>query len=311
LINAFVLVSMMEPTEHILIAGGSGAIGHLLRSAFEAAGHRVTALTRSKVGPGYAKWDPAQDTIDVAALAEATVLINLAGEQIAPGRWTDSRKKRIRESRTQSTTFLAWCLKNLPNHIHTVINASAVGYYGDSGSTVVDESSPPGEGFMGTTCVQWEKAANSYSGKDIRVLIVRMGIILDKQSGFLSEILKPAHLGIIPLLGSGRQYMSWIHPADLSGIMLHLIRKKELSGVFNTSSPDPVTMSQMAAAIKSALHSRAVIVKVPALFLQLALGEVSATVITGQRASSEKIIQSGYKFQYGHLGGVLNNLLNG
>lgn len=301
----------MDQTEHILIAGGSGTIGRLIRKAFEKAGHRVTVLSRSSSGPGYASWDPAQDTIDTAALADATVLINLSGEQIAPGRWTDSRKKRIRDSRTESTLFLAWCLKNLPNSIHTVINASASGYYGDSGSTLVDETSPPGEGFMGTTCVKWEKAAAAYSGPGIRVLIVRMGIILDPHSGLLAEILKPARFGIIPLLGSGRQYLSWIHPSDLAGILLHLIGKKELSGVFNTSSPEPVTMRHMAAAIKSALHSQALIFSVPSLLLQLVLGEVSATVITGQRVSCEKIIQSGYAFQFGRLDDALINLLHG
>jgi uncharacterized protein (TIGR01777 family) len=301
----------MRPTGnlHVLIAGGSGMIGSALRDVLLLAGHQVTVLSRKGGKPGSSVWDPATRKIDADIFSKADVLVNLAGEGIADKPWTQQRKDKLRSSRLEPVVFLSWCLNHLPNKIHTVLQMSATGIYGNSGDQLMVEQMPADEGFLSTTCAQWEAAALSMRSHGRRLVLFRNGIVLSEQGGYLTETLKPVRFGIIPVFGNGTQYISWIHIDDVCGSMLHLITHPEISGVFNVVAPAPVTCAVMGRELKSTRYHNALIVNIPAFVMQLLLGERSQVVLHGQKVSSEKLESTGYQFKYSTVAAALQSLL--
>ena len=298
-----------QGARNIVIAGGSGMIGTRLSTELTGRGHQVTILSRTRKGNGYAHWDPDKQEIDPAVLAQCEVLINLSGEGIADKRWTESRKEILRKSRTTPASFLARCLNTMPNKVDTVIQASAIGYYGDSGEALVTEDKQPAEGFLGTTCAMWEAAASAFRTPSRRLVVLRIGIVLANEGGFLAETLKAKRAGVIPVFGSGKQFVSWIHISDITGFIRHTIEHPSVTGVYNLTAPQPVTSMDLASALKEVTASPAIIVKAPSFLLHLMLGSMADMLTEGQRVSSAKASASGYAFTFSDIRSALTNLL--
>jgi uncharacterized protein len=294
---------------HVLIAGGSGLIGTALRDLLQQADYTVTILSRKGGKPGVSAWDPDQRKIDADLFSKADILINLSGEGIANKRWSAEAKERIRSSRIIPTAYLGWCLNNMPNKIHSVIQISATGYYGNTGSQVMTEEVPPADDFMGITCAMWENAARAMEAPARRLVVLRTGIILSLKGGFLKETVKPMRAGIIPVFGNGTQFIPWIHIDDYCSLVLHLIQNSKYRGTYNAVAPAAVSCSEMARAIKDVSGSNALIMKIPAFVLNVMLGEMSQLLLHGQHASASKILQSGYRYKYNTITEGLSSLL--
>lgn len=249
--------------------------------------------------------------MDREALKGVDTIIHLAGAGIADKRWTNKRKREILESRTKSTALLFQMLASAPHQVKTVISASAIGYYGGTlSSEWFDEGSEAGHDFLAVVVKQWEREAARITELGIRVVMIRIGVVLSREGGALREIIKPIQWGAGAALGSGRQWMSWIHADDLCQIFAFCMENERLSGVFNAVSPNPVTNLELTKAIARVLKKRILLPAVPAVMLRLALGEMANLVILGNRVLSEKIRQAGYSFKHDELNMALHDLLD-
>lgn len=273
--------------QKIGIAGGSGLVGQALIPVLRAAGHEVFALKRP--------YQPDD-------LKGVTVLINLAGENLSAGRWTPARKRRIIDSRVSTLDALRKILLNGPHSVQALISASASGFYGDATSDkVYAETDPSGTDFLADVCRQWESAADRFEELGIRVAKVRTGVVFSEKGGALPKLMMPLKFGVSVPLGSGRQWLPWIHLDDLAGIFLHLAEHPELSGTFNAAAPNPVTNRQLMKRLAKQHHRLFIPVGVPAFLLKLALGEMSTVVLNGARISPQKLIYSGFSFKHNAL----------
>ncbi|MGE3275860.1 MAG: TIGR01777 family oxidoreductase [Vicinamibacterales bacterium] len=293
----------------IVLAGGSGFLGQALASRLREDGHTVEVLTRhpragvaTDVG-----WDPDGSAGDwAAALDGAHAVVNLAGANLAGGRWTDERKRVLLESRLRSTRSLVAAIRTV-THRPALISASAVGYYGPRGAEPVPESDQPGDDFLATLCARWEAAARA--AEDVtRVALLRTGLVLDPREGALAKMLLPFRLGVGGRLGPGDQYWPWIHIADWVGLAAWIIREAGAAGPFNLTAPEPVTNTRFTGALGKALH-RPTLFPVPAVALRLALGEMSTVLLTGQRAVPEHAMALGYRFRFSDVDTALADLL--
>lgn len=249
--------------------------------------------------------------MDKEALKGVDTIIHLAGAGIADKRWTNKRKREILESRTKSTALLFQTLASAPHQVKTVISASAIGYYGGTlSSEWFDESSEGGHDFLAEVVKQWESEAAKITELGIRLVRIRIGVVLSREGGALREMVKPIQWGVGAALGSGRQWMSWIHGDDLCRIFAFCMENERLSGVFNAVSPSPVTNVELTKAIARVLKKRILLPAVPAVLLRLALGEMANLVILGNRVSSEKIRKAGYSFKHDELNMALHDLLD-
>ncbi|MEO8296139.1 MAG: TIGR01777 family oxidoreductase, partial [Gemmatimonadota bacterium] len=228
------------PPMRIVIAGASGFVGSHLVPFLTTGGHVVQQLVRRPAGPGEIQWDPARGQLDGALLEGVDAVINLAGENIAT-RWTQETKEKILQSRIRSTTLLAGTLAGLSRKPATFLSVSAIGFYGDRKDQSVDESSPPGQGFLPEVTRAWERAADEAEHAGIRVVHPRLGIILSPDGGALQKMLIPFRLGAGGRLGSGQQWMSWIALDDVLGAILHALTTPALAGPVNLTAPSPVT----------------------------------------------------------------------
>jgi len=270
--------------EKIAIAGGSGLVGQALIPVLQAAGHEAFALKRPY---------QAND------LTGVTTLINLAGENLSAGRWTLERKRRIIDSRVNALDALHEILQSGPHTVKTLISASASGFYGNTTSDkIYTETDPSGGDFLADVCRQWESAADRFGDLGIRVAKVRIGVVFSEKGGALPKLMMPLKFGVSVPLGSGNQWLPWIHIDDLTRIFLHLAEHPELSGAFNAASPNPMTNAQLMKRLAKQHHRLYIPVGVPAILLQLALGEMSTVVLNGSRISSQKLIQSGFTFTH-------------
>jgi len=230
--------------------------------------------------------------MDERAFEDVTAVINLAGANISDHRWTRSFKQELLESRTGSTQLIVNCLKNRDD-IH-FIAGSAIGYYGFGDSnTVFRESDPPGNDFMAQLTEEWERVADQVKN----VAHIRTGIVVSPKGGVIEEMGKPIRLGVGAPLGSGKQFISWIHVDDHCGIVVHILENK-LLGTFNLTAPQPVTNEEMTKAIARKLNKPLWLPNIPGLVLKIVLGEMSDVVLNGSRVSPEKIISTGYQFKY-------------
>jgi uncharacterized protein (TIGR01777 family) len=230
----------------IAVTGASGLVGSALVPALRAGGHEVLRLVRREPrGADEVRWDPAAKTIEAARLEGLDAVVHLSGENIADGRWTDAKKARLRSSRVGSTRFLSETLAGLARKPSVLVSASAVGYYGDRGEAWLAENALPATDFFGQLSVEWEAAAAHAAHAGIRVVHPRTGIVLSPAGGALAKMLLPFKLGIGGVVGSGRQYFSWIALDDVVGVIHHMLARSDLSGPVNVAAPEPVTNAEL------------------------------------------------------------------
>lgn len=287
--------------KRILITGGTGTVGKHLSDSLTKNGHDIVLLSRNTSSNSLFKtfkWDIENHQIDPECISGVDTIIHLAGAGIADERWTDERKKTIIDSRTNSIALIYKLLKEKKHQVKSVISASAAGYYSDQGDKLLFEEMEPANDFMGECCVKWEHAVDEGKALGLRVLKFRTGVILDKDSGALQKIAQPIKYGFGAALGSGKQWISWIHLQDVSEMYLFGVENEYLQGAFNMCSPNPSTNASLTKAIAKQLHKPLWLPNVPAIALKLALGEMSAVVLGSTKMSSKKIEETGFKFSY-------------
>lgn len=294
----------------IAVSGASGLIGSGLCERLAAAGHEVLKLVRRNTDePRHIAWDPEAGTMDPGPLERLDAVVHLAGEPIAAGRWNAARKARIRDSRGRGTRLLCDTLARLQAPPRALICASAIGIYGDRGDTLLDESSPPGEGFLADVCREWEAAADPARDAGIRTVHVRIGIVLSREGGALGKMLTPFRLGLGGIVGSGRQYWSWIALDDLVSAIVFAIETEELSGPVNGTAPNPVTNREFTRILGRVLR-RPTIFPLPAFAARLALGEMADELLLGsQKVIPAQLQKAGFRFAYPDLQPALEHLL--
>jgi uncharacterized protein len=294
----------------ILIGGSHGLVGTALIKSLEAEGHEIFRLVRHYPdSSSEIEWSPDRYSIALARLEGFDAVVNLAGESIAEGRWTEDKKRRIRESRIKGTKLLGDALANLTNRPKTFICASAVGYYGDRGDELLTETSTPGKDFLADLCVEWEKATALATEKGIRVVNTRFGLILDPNGGALAKMLPPFRMGLGGSIGSGKQWMSWIALDDVVGALKFALANEELNGPVNFVAPNPVTNAEFTKRLGEAL-SRPTLFPIPAFGVRLAFGEMAdALLLSSQRVEPQRLKATGYQFQYSQLEGALRHVL--
>ncbi len=294
----------------VLVTGASGLVGSRLVEALEAKGHRVIRLVRRRAtGPDERLWDPKEETYDPSLLVGAEAIVHLAGESIAAGRWTEGRKQAILDSRVDTTRRIAEAIRNSPHPAKALLVASAVGYYGDRQDEVLDESSASGEGFLAEVCRRWEAAAEPAKSAQTRVLAMRFGMILDRDGGALARMLGPFSWGLGGRLGSGRQYVSWIHLEDVVAAVMFLLSEDDCQGAYNMVAPNPLRNRQLTA-ILGKLMGRPTILPAPAFALRLALGEMAdELLLASARALPRRLQEAGFVCQLSTFEMAMRDLL--
>jgi hypothetical protein len=296
---------------HVAVSGSAGLVGNEVVAALSAAGNEVVRLVRRPPAPGEraVRWDPASGVVDASGLEGLSAVVHLAGENIAGGRWNAARKASIRDSRVEGTRLLCETLAGLSRPPETLVSASAIGCYGDRGEELLTEESSAGTGFLADVCREWEAATMPAVRRGIRVVALRIGVVLSPKGGALSRMLLPFRAGFGGVLGSGKQYVSWIALDDLPGIVLHVLSNGELRGPVNAVAPRPVTNREFTAALGSVL-SRPTPFPVPAFALRLAAGEMAdALLLASARVVPRRLEETGYRFRYPELHGALRHLL--
>ncbi len=290
----------------IAVSGASGLVGSSLADFLEAGGQRVLRLTRGAApGPGAVRWDPAAGVIDAEALAGVDAVVHLAGESVAGGRWTRARKEAIRGSRLEGTRLLAETLARLERPPAVLVQASAIGYYGDRGEEPLDESSAAGSGFLAETCREWEAASLAAEQAGVRVVRLRIGVVLAARGGALAKMLLPFRLGLGGRLGSGKQLMSWIALDDLVGIVQHAIFDPSLSGAVNATAPTAARNVEFTRVLGAVLRRPAAL-PVPAFALRLLFGEMGRELLlAGALVRPARLERAGFRFLHADLESAL------
>jgi uncharacterized protein len=290
----------------LVITGASGFIGRALCAELLKKGHRLTLLTHSPPRSATAEmakwqhWTPGTPGDWESALDGVDGVINLAGEPIAAQRWTPNHKRRIRLSRIDATNSLAEAIAKTKQKPAFLLNGSAVGYYGPRGDEVINENTEAGNDFLSSVCLAWEEAAKQTESLGVRVIRLRTGIVLGKGGGALAKMAPPFKFFVGGPLGSGKQWMSWIHLDDEVGLMIHLIESAAASGAINATAPNPETMNKFCRTLGKVMH-RPSWLGAPAVALRLALGEMAEMLLTGQRAVPAAAQELGYEFKYPQL----------
>lgn len=295
----------------IAVSGASGLIGSRLCELLAEAGWLVAPLVRRPPRPGSAEihWNPAGGEVDATGLRGIEAVVHLAGENIAGGRWTAARKALIRDSRVVGTTLLSQCLASLDPPPRVLVSASAIGFYGDRGDEPLDETSPPGNGFLPEVCRAWEAATAAARGAGVRVVNLRIGVVLAAEGGALAKMLGPFKLGLGGQLGNGRQYMSWISRDDLVRAIVHALERDDLRGPINAVAPQPVTNADFTAALGRVL-GRPTLAHVPALAVRALFGEMGRDLLLAStRVVPRRLEQSGFVFRHSDLANALRHAL--
>lgn len=293
---------------NVLMTGGTGFLGTVLVRALRHRGHHVTVLSRHPRKPGEALWPADGEEGALLARVDRTdAVVNLAGESIAGARWTPARKQAIRDSRVDVTSALAAAIATAPAPPPVFLSGSAIGFYGARDDTPLDESSSNGADFLGEVCAAWEAAALRAAGRT-RVVLLRTGIVLDKHGGALPQIARPFRFGVGGPLGSGRQYMSWIHLQDWVNLVLWSLERDTVSGPLNLTAPTPVTNQEFSRVLAGELQ-RPGFLRAPAFALRLLMGEMAdAIALGGQRVLPRKAEAEGYAFRYAHLAPAIHSI---
>jgi uncharacterized protein (TIGR01777 family) len=303
----------MANPKNILITGASGLIGSRLTKKLHERGHTVTHLGRGgskKNKINSYVWDIEKQYVDPDAFRDIDAVIHLAGAGVADKRWTKSRKQEILESRTRSSQLLFKALSENKNKVGLVISASAIGYYGfDRDDEIFTESTSPGKDFLADVVCRWEEEVDKLNALALRVVKIRIGIVLSKEGGVIKEVARPVKLFVGSPLGTGDQYVSWIHIEDLCEIFMKAVEDETLSGAYNATAITPVTNRDLTKAIADALHRPMFMPAVPAWILKLLLGELSDIVVRGSRVSSDKIRRAGFQFKFNDVQEAVTDLL--
>jgi uncharacterized protein (TIGR01777 family) len=292
----------------IAISGASGLIGTALKQSLLADHHHVLPIVR-KPTPNAIQWDPLQQTIDQDALEGVDVIVHLAGESIAGSRWTDAFKEKVYLSRSLGTKTLARAIQGMDQPPSLFLSASAVGYFGDRGNEILTEESPPGTGFLPLVCQAWEDAAR-LAANDTRLVIARFGVVLAQEGGALAKMLLPFKWGLGGVVGTGKQYMSWISLPDAIGALRHLIDHSEAEGVTHLVAPSPVTNREFTQTLGHVLH-RPTLLPLPAFAARMVMGEMAdGLLLASTRALPRRLIETGYTFQHPDLEPALRAILS-
>jgi uncharacterized protein (TIGR01777 family) len=292
----------------ILVSGVSGPIGAALLPSLKARGYSVTRLVRGgSSADGKISWDPTQP-LPPDSVSGFEAVIHLAGETVV-GRWTEEKKRQIRNSRVLGTRNLAQALAKAPQRPRLLISGSAIGYYGDRGEEILGENSASGKGFLPEVCREWEAATQPATDAAIRTVQVRIGVVLSPDGGALQKMLLPFRLGLGGKMGNGSQWWSWIHVQDLVGAIHHILKNDLLQGPVNVVSPRPVSNSDFTKILAGVL-SRPAIFPMPAFAARLAFGQMAdELLLASQRVEPAKLVASGYPFQYSDLKKALQEIL--
>ncbi|MEP7235405.1 MAG: TIGR01777 family oxidoreductase [Ignavibacteriota bacterium] len=291
----------------ILITGSTGFIGSKLVARLQVSGHQVTRLVRSPSDVGLV-WDPYNSEVDISRMEGYDAFVHLSGESIN-GRWTAAKKKKIIDSRKITTRFLAECISKLSSPPKAFVCSSAIGYYGNRNDEELTESSSAGSGFLAEVCKVWEAGTKSIAEKGIRVVNVRTGLVLSPDGGALQKLLLPFKLGVGGIVGSGKQFWSWITLDDLLRIYQYAIENGRIQGPLNAVSPNPVTNKVFVKTLAKVLH-RPSIFPLPSLAVKIIFGEMGQELLLdGQRVIPKKLTEAGFKFEYIDLGAALNSML--
>ncbi|MCE2412958.1 TIGR01777 family oxidoreductase [Candidatus Poribacteria bacterium] len=300
---------------NVLVSGGTGFIGSRVCTALHERGDTVHVLSRNptraqtklkSVRAAYG-WSPETEKLPSEATSDVKAVVHLAGETIA-GRWNAEKKRRIRDSRILSTRNLVESFAELPTKPDVLVCASAIGYYGNSGDEHFTEVSAPGTDFLAKVCQEWETEAQKADALGIRVVMVRIGLVLGLGGGLLTQVLTPFKMGVGGILGSGRQWMSWIHVDDVVGIVIHALENEEIRGPLNATAPVPVRNVEFTKTLGTVLR-RPTLFPVPTFGLRLMMGEFADFVVLSQNVLPEKTEVSGYEFRHRTLESALRDLL--
>lgn len=303
--------------DRVIITGGRGLIGQALTRELVAHGYQVIVLSRQlpvffpddqPENVSYEMWD-GRSAQGWGRLAEgARAIVNLAGENLSAGRWTAQRKQRIRDSRVNAGQAVLQAVRQARRKPEVVVQASAVGFYGASGDQELTEKAPPGKDFLAKVCVDWEASTAPVAEMKVRRVVIRTGVVLDAESGALPDMALPFRLFVGGRLGSGRQYVSWIHLADEVAAIRFLIERADASGPFNLTAPQPLPNAEFGRILGKVLH-RPYWLPVPAFALRLLLGEMSGVLLNGQRAIPQRLLELGFSFRFPNAEAALRDLL--
>ena len=306
---------MAEAPLKIVITGGTGLVGRALAKQLAVEGHEVSILSRniSTTSSGSTikriNWNPESGAIDWESVCEADCIVHLAGTSVTSGRWTSKRKRLIRSSRLDASKVLYETLASHPNRVRTVIAASAIGFYGSSESHIYTESDAPATDFLGDTCMQWERSLRRLESLDLRLVILRFGIVLSRNGGGLPKMELPLHFGMAAIPGSGEQWISWIHIDDLCRMVTKTITETNWKGVYNAASPFPTSQKQLVLSLAKGMNKKFYLrVHVPALLLRILLGEMSTEILKSCRVSAEKALHDGFDFEFPTIGRAMEAL---
>lgn len=290
-------------TKNVLLTGGTGFIGKNLTNALLENGFSVSILSRADLKSSdaitYYKWDLNQNYIDPQAVLKADFIIHLSGEGIVEKRWTNRRKKSILESRVKPIELIHAVLEKNNKTLDAFVSASAVGIYGAFNKhKICNEATPPANDFLGTTCQKWENAVDKIDALHIRTVKIRTGIVFGRDEGFLKRIVPSFKSGFGAILGTGKQYLPWIHIDDLCAIYVKAIMDENMHGPYNACISDTTTNERFSKTLANLFGYKIWLPRVPSFVLKIVLGEMSVAVLKGQRVSSEKIQNAGFQFEF-------------
>ncbi|MCK9426162.1 MAG: TIGR01777 family oxidoreductase [Ignavibacteriaceae bacterium] len=303
----------MNKQKNVLIAGGSGTIGKALSKKLVQHGYQVAVLSRVKKNSSGLKtyfWDLEKQFLEDEAVLECDYLLNLAGANIGEKRWSDQRKKLLLDSRIKTTNFLFNKFQQLGKKPEAFISASAVGYYGAvTSEKIFDEKDPPANDFLGSVCSRWESECDAFENSGVRTVKIRTGVVLNNGEGALQKMMLPIKMFVGSPLGSGKQYLPWIHIDDLSNIYIKALEDERITGAYNAVAPEYITNKDFMKTLAEIMNKPFFLPNVPSFLLKLIFNEMSCIILAGSRISSEKILNSGYTFLFPNLKDALTSLL--
>jgi hypothetical protein len=297
---------------NILITGGTGLIGQHLSHLLTKKGYKVLVLSRTKnEDPTSFYWNIDDNYVDKQAIIKADYIIHLAGANIAEKRWTKDRKELLINSRVKTANLLFEAVKKWNPSLKGFISASGIGYYGAiTSSKIFTEEDKPGNDFISEICVEWENAAKQFETIGCRTVILRTGVVFAKKESALQKIVIPIKFGFGSAIGTGKQFMPWIHIHDLCGMYLTAIENTKFSGVYNAVAPESVSNKALSKTIATILKKPFWLPNIPSFLFKLGFGEMAVILLNGSKVSSEKITETGFKFQFKKLENALINLIN-